>query len=66
MNPRLIQFFEELNTHPDIPYQPWGEGLAKIIPGEFKVERSPHIAGTGSKRLTAAKPPATVGAPWPV
>jgi arylsulfatase A-like enzyme len=36
MNPRLIQFFEELKTHPNIPYQPWGEGLAKIIPGEFK------------------------------
>jgi hypothetical protein len=36
MNPRLIHFFEELKTHPNIRYQPWGEGLAKIIPDDLK------------------------------
>lgn len=35
-NPPLIQFFEELKTHPNIPYKPWGPGLAKIIPSEFR------------------------------
>ncbi len=36
INPVLIGFFEELKTHPNLPYTPWGEGLAKIIPAEFK------------------------------
>ncbi len=36
LNPVLIQFFEEMKTHPNIAYQPWGEGLSKLIPDEFK------------------------------
>jgi arylsulfatase len=32
INPYLIQFFDEMKTHPNIPYKPWGEGLSKIIP----------------------------------
>ncbi|MBX7075252.1 MAG: arylsulfatase [Pirellulales bacterium] len=32
INPYLIEFFEELKTHPNIPYKPWGEGLHEIIP----------------------------------
>ncbi|MFJ1269704.1 arylsulfatase [Legionella lytica] len=36
INPVLINFFDELKTHPNVPYNPWGEGLAKIIPDEFK------------------------------
>lgn len=36
INPVLIEFFEELKTHPNLPYKPWGEGLSKIIPAEFR------------------------------
>lgn len=36
INPVLINFFQELETHPNVPYQPWGEGIAKVIPDEFK------------------------------
>ena len=36
INPQFIQFFEELKTHPNIPYKPWGEGLFEIIPPEYR------------------------------
>lgn len=36
INPQLIQFFEEMKTHPNIPYRPWGEGLHEIIPPAFR------------------------------
>ena len=36
MNPVMIQFFDEMKTHPNIPYIPWGEGMKKIIPSEFE------------------------------
>lgn len=36
IHPVLINFFDELKTHPNVPFKPWGEGLAKIIPDEFK------------------------------
>jgi hypothetical protein len=42
MNPRLMRFFEELKTHPNIPYESWGEGLAKIIPDDFKIAPTIH------------------------
>lgn len=32
INPYLIEFFEDLKTHPNVPYKPWGEGLHEIIP----------------------------------
>lgn len=34
VNPYLMKFFEELKTHPNIPYQPWGPSLGKLIPEE--------------------------------
>ncbi len=36
INPYLVNFFEEMKKYPNLPYVPWGEGLAKIIPDEFK------------------------------
>jgi hypothetical protein len=34
--PVLLKFFEELKTHPNIPFIPSGEGLKEIIPAEYK------------------------------
>jgi arylsulfatase len=34
--PRMVQFFEELKTHPDVPYKPAGEGMREIIPPEYR------------------------------
>ena len=34
--PVLLKFFEELKTHPNVPYTPAGEGLKEIIPAEYK------------------------------
>jgi hypothetical protein len=28
----ILQFFEELKTHPNVEYQPFGEGITEIIP----------------------------------
>jgi arylsulfatase len=36
MNPYLFPFFEEMKTHPNIPYKPWGMGLDRVIPDDFK------------------------------
>jgi hypothetical protein len=36
MMPPLLQFFEELKTHPNIPYVPSGEGVTEIIPKELQ------------------------------
>ncbi len=36
VNPPLIQFLEEFKKYPNIPYQPWGASLGKVIPAEFK------------------------------
>lgn len=36
MNPVLIPFLVEFKDFPNIPYQPWGMGLTKVIPAEFK------------------------------
>jgi hypothetical protein len=32
----IIQFFEELKTHPNVPFKPAGEGLKEIIPKEMQ------------------------------
>jgi hypothetical protein len=34
--PPLLQFFEELKTHPNLPYVPSGEGVTEIIPKELQ------------------------------
>jgi hypothetical protein len=34
--PPLIQFLEELKTHPNLPYIPSGEGLTELIPKELQ------------------------------
>jgi arylsulfatase len=34
--PVIMQFFDELKTHPNIKYQPFGEGLNEIIPSEYR------------------------------
>jgi arylsulfatase len=34
--PVIIQFFEELKTHPNVPFKPAGEGLKEIIPKEMQ------------------------------
>jgi len=34
--PPLLQFFEELKTHPNLPFVPSGEGLTEIIPKELQ------------------------------
>jgi arylsulfatase len=34
--PLIIQFFEELKTHPNVPYTPAGEGFDQAIPPEYK------------------------------
>ncbi len=36
MNPKLISFLTEFKDYPNIPYQPWGMGLTKVIPADFK------------------------------
>lgn len=36
MNPKLISFLLEFKDYPNIPYQPWGMGLTKVIPADFK------------------------------
>lgn len=36
MGPVMIRFFEELKTHPNIPFKPSGEGLREIIPPEYR------------------------------
>jgi hypothetical protein len=36
MNPVINQFFAELKTHPNIPYQPYGMGFAQMIPPAFR------------------------------
>ena len=36
INPHLVSFFDEMKKYPNIPYTPWGEGLSKIIPDEFR------------------------------
>ncbi len=36
MNPKLISFLTEFSKYPNIPYQPWGMGLTKVIPADFK------------------------------
>ena len=36
MNPVIEQFFEELATHPNISYQPYGMGFAQIIPMPYR------------------------------
>jgi arylsulfatase A-like enzyme len=35
-SPVLLQFFDELKTHPNVPYVPGGEGLDQIIPKELQ------------------------------
>lgn len=35
-NPVIEQFFAELETHPNIPYQPYGMGFTQIIPPAFR------------------------------
>ena len=34
--PPMLQFFEELKTHPNVPYIPSGEGMTEIIPPEYR------------------------------
>jgi hypothetical protein len=34
--PVIFQFFDELKTHPNVPYKPFGEGLFEIIPPEYR------------------------------
>ena len=34
--PVIFQFFDELKTHPNVPYKPFGEGLLEIIPPEYR------------------------------
>lgn len=36
MNPVLLQFFDELKTHPNKPYQPYGERMSEVIPQEYR------------------------------
>lgn len=36
INPHLVEFFDEMNKYPNLAYTPWGEGLWKLIPGEFR------------------------------
>jgi hypothetical protein len=36
IDPLLVQFFEELQTHPNIPYKPWGPSLGKLVPDDLK------------------------------
>jgi arylsulfatase A-like enzyme len=36
MNSTIEQFFGELVTHPNIPYQPYGMGFTQIIPPGFR------------------------------
>jgi hypothetical protein len=36
MVPPVMQFFEELKTHPNLPYVPSGEGLTEIIPTDLR------------------------------
>jgi arylsulfatase len=36
MNPVIEQFFGELETHPNIPYKPYGMGFTQIIPPGFR------------------------------
>jgi hypothetical protein len=35
-NPVILQFLDELKTHPNVPYIPFGEGLTELIPPEFR------------------------------
>ena len=37
INPPLFRFFEELKTHPNIPYTPWGARLAEDHSGGIQV-----------------------------
>ena len=34
--PPVVAFFEELKTHPNVPYVPSGEGITEIIPNEYR------------------------------
>ena len=34
--PPMLQFFEELKTHPNVPYILSGEGMTEISPPEYR------------------------------
>jgi hypothetical protein len=36
MTPVLTQFWEEMATHPNIPYQPFGAGSYEAIPPAYR------------------------------
>jgi arylsulfatase len=35
VTPVQTQFWEELKTHPNIPYKPFGAGAFELIPPEY-------------------------------
>ena len=36
INPVLVGFWDELKTHPNVPYKPWGMGMTQIIPPNLR------------------------------